>query len=145
MYEETTRIPMIWRMPGRIAAGKTVRTQAGSCDLHPTILDYLSMKDRGAVHGTSLRPFIEGKEDEARPIFCERERGTEGFQRLIRTPEWKYVYSSSGASQLYHLSKDPGETRNLVKEASARPAREKLHAQLDTWMRQTGDRRRLAG
>src|SRR5581483_1729337 len=97
MYEETTRVPLIWRWPGRIAAGKTVRTQAGSCDLSPTILDFLGLKPGGAVHGLSLRPFMDGREDEGRPIFCERERGRDGFQRLIRTLEWKYVYASNGA------------------------------------------------
>src|SRR5262249_8942015 len=141
MYEETTRVPLILRFPGRIGAGKTIRTQAGSCDVNPTILDYLGMKSKGSVHGASLRPFIEGREDESRPIFCERDRGQAIFQRLIRTNEWKYVYASNGASQLYNLAKDPGETRNLLNDAAAKPAREKLHKQLDEWMRQTGDRR----
>ena len=145
MYEETTRVPLILRWPGKIAAGKTVRTQAGSCDLHPTILDYLSLKPRGTVHGASLRNYIEGREDESRPMFCERERGRDGFQRLIRTLDWKYAYNSNGASQLYHLAKDPGETRNLLKDPSAGPVRLKLHGQLAEWMRQTEDGRSLAG
>jgi arylsulfatase A-like enzyme len=141
MYEETTRVPLALRWPGRIKAGTEVRTQAGSCDLHPTILDYLGMKPRAGVHGTSLRPFIDGKEAPDRPIFCERERGPQNFQRLIRTSEWKYCYAANGASQLYNLVKDPGETKNLIAETSARAAREKLHARLGEWMRETGDRR----
>src|SRR5437762_6240485 len=104
------------RLPGRTPAGKVIATQAGSCDLHPTILDYLGFKKRGATHGASLRPYIEGRDDLERPIFCERERGTKYFQRLIRTQEWKYCYASNGASQLYHVAKDPGETRNLMEE-----------------------------
>ena len=50
---------------------------------------------------------------------------------------------ANGASQLYHLEKDPGETKNLMAEPSARAAREKLYARLGRWMRETGDRRVL--
>ena len=145
MYEETTRIPLILRLPGSIPAGKTVSTQAGSCDVQPTVLDYLSLKPRGVIHGASLRPYILGKDDPMRPIFCERERGKDGFQRMIRTNEWKYVYSTNGASQLYRLAKDPGETRNLLDETSALPMRQELHKQLGKWMRETGDARYLPG
>ncbi len=143
MYEETTRVPLLVRWPGRTPARRQVRTQAGSCDLQPTILDYLGLKPRGAIHGTSLRPYIEGAEDLERPIFSERERGKQHFQRLIRTPEWKYCHASNGASQLYNLEKDPGETKNLIAELSARAARDRLHTRLAQWMRETGDSRRL--
>ena len=141
MYEEITRIPLIMRMPATIPAGGVVKTQSGTCDVHPTILDYLSLKPRGPVHGMNLRPYIQGKADSDRPIFCERERGEKNFQRMIRTLEWKYVYNSSGESQLYNLMRDPGETKNLIADASARPARDKLHRQLGAWMRDTGDPR----
>jgi arylsulfatase A-like enzyme len=141
MYEETTRIPLLMRLPGRMPAGKVVETQAGSCDIHPTILDYLGMKQRAPVHGCSLRPYIEGHEDPARPIFIEHDRGKANFQRAIRTLAWTYVYSSSGESQLYHLEKDPGETKNLIADTGAAPTRKKLHADLVQWMRETDDPR----
>src|SRR6185503_3339646 len=105
------------------------------CDIHPTILDYLGMKPRRAVHGTSVRSFVEGREDLDRPIFCERDRGPNIYQRLIRTLDWKYCYASNGASQLYHLAKDPGETKNLMHDPSARAMQQKLHARLGQWMR----------
>ncbi len=141
IYEETTRVPLVMRFPGRMPAGKLVGTQAGSCDLQPTILDYLGIAAPAGIHGRSLRPFIDGREDLERPIFCERERGKQHFQRMIRTLAWKYVYCSSGESQLYHLEKDPGETRNLIGEAAARDVKRKLHGDLSAWMKQTGDAR----
>lgn len=143
MFEETTRVPLIVRWPGRVPVGKTVETHAGSCDIQPTILDYMGMKPRRAIHGISLRPYIEGGEDLERPAFCERERGAQHFQRLIRTHEWKYSYHSNGTSELWNLRKDPGETKNLIDDPSARAVREKLHARLAQWMRETGDARKL--
>jgi arylsulfatase A-like enzyme len=85
---------------------------------------------------------MEGAEDLARPAFCERERGARHFQRLIRTQEWKYVYASDGASQLYNLEKDPGETQNLIKQSGT--PRAELHARLGRWMSETADNRRLS-
>ena len=82
---------------------------------------------------------MDGKEDLTRPIFVERARGREGFQRAIRTIGWKYVFCSSGESQLYNLEKDPGETRNLISDAASAAIRKKLHADLAGWMRQTAD------
>ena len=141
MYEETTRIPLILSYPGKIAAGKVVQTQVGTADVSPTILDYLGWKPAAKVHGRSLRPFIDGKEELDRPIYSEHERGRDGFQRMIRTLEWKYCYCAGWDSQLYNLEKDPGETHNLIDDSSAKAVKQKLHAQLAQWMRETEDPR----
>ena len=65
------------------------------------------------------------------------------FQRLVRTLEWKYSYASSGASQLYNLEKDPGETANLIEDPKAGAARTEMHGRLVRWMRETGDFRKI--
>ena len=147
MYEETTRVPLLLRWPGRIPPGKTIQTQAGSCDVFPTILDYLGLSVPSNLAGQSLKGFIEGKEDIDRPIFAERDRGASGgtgsgqFQRLIRTHEWKYSYNSRGDSQLFHLAADPGETENVISEPSARGAKQRMHSALVGWMQETNDPR----
>ncbi len=147
MYEETTRVPLLLRYPARIPAGKTIKTHAGTCDISPTILDYLGVGVAETLAGQSLRAYIDDSEDMDRPMFAERDRsawGSEGpphFQRLIRTQEWKYVYHSRGDSQLYDLAKDAGETRNLIDDRAARSARRKLHGDLVRWMGDTNDPR----
>ena len=147
MYEETTRVPLLLRWPGRVPSGTTIKTQAGSCDVSPTILDYLGLPVPAKLAGQSLRGFIDGEEELDRPIFAERDRGASGetagghFQRLIRTHEWKYSYHSRGDSQIYHLAADPGETKNLIREPSARGAVQHMHAELVRWMQETNDPR----
>ena len=147
MYEETTRVPLLLRCPGHVPAARTIRTQAGTCDLSPTILDYLGLPVPSGLAGSSLRTFIEGGEELDRPIFAERDRAAWGedggrhFQRLIRTQQWKYSYHSVGDSQLYNLRDDPGETRNLVHEQSFRSEKRSLHRDLLRWMKQTRDPR----
>jgi arylsulfatase A-like enzyme len=139
IYEETTRVPLLLRFPGVIPAGRVIQTQAGSCDLQPTILDYAGLPAPAGIHGRSLRGFIEGREDLDRPIFNERGRGRENIQRTIRTLEWKYAYSSGGGSQLYNLRKDPGETRNLLDDPASVAVKRKLHGDLRRWMKDTED------
>ncbi len=147
MYEETTRVPLLLRYPERIPAGRTIRTHAGTCDIAPTVLDYLGRRSPETFAGRSLRSVIDGSEDMDRPMFAERDRsawGSEGpphFQRLIRTHEWKYCYHSRGTSQLHDLVNDPGETRNLIDERAARNARRKMHTDLVRWMSETNDPR----
>lgn len=147
MYEETTRVPLLLRCPGCVPAGATIRTQAGTCDVSPTILDYLGLPVPRGLAGTSLRAFIEDGDDLDRPIFAERDRpawGEEGerhFQRLIRTHQWKYSYHSVGDSQLYNLQDDPGETRNLIHQQSFQGEKRRLHRALFRWMKQTNDPR----
>ena len=147
MYEETTRVPLLLRFPGRVPAGETIQTQAGICDISPTILDYLGLPVPSGLGGISLRTFIEGGEDPDRPIFAERDRaawGAEGerhFQRLIRTQQWKYSYHSVGDSQLYNLQDDPGETKNLIDEQSFLSEKRRLHRGLFRWMQETNDPR----
>ena len=143
MYEETTRVPLILRLPGGIPDGRVVRTQSGSCDIRPTILDYLGMRPPSRTHGVSLRGYIDGDEYPSRPMFAERERGAENFQRLIRTEEWKFVYSSDGRSQLYNLAQDPGETHNLAQNPEFDAVRTRLSARLRRWMEETDDSRVL--
>ena len=147
MYEETTRVPLVVRFPGRVPAGRTVKTHAGTADISPTILDYLGLSVPDGLGGRSLKPFIDGREDLDRPMFSERDRSNwdvesrANFQRLIRTHEFKYSYHSRGDSQLYDLANDPGETRNLIDDPAARSVRRRLHERLVRWMRDTSDPR----
>ena len=142
-YDELTRIPLILRLPGNARAGTLVHTPSSTCDIDPTILDLLGLPVPAGLHGRSLRPFIEGKSELERQVFCERttslSKPNTHFHRALSTTEWKYDYQTPGGSQLFHVSKDPGETKNLIDERSARPALKTLHASLRAWMRDTGD------
>ena len=120
IYEETTRIPLLMRLPGKIPAGRVVAPRPGSADLRPTILDYLGFPAPEGVHGQQPAP-LHGRQGRPRPprLRPNATRGRDDFQRAIRTIGWKYVFCSSGESQLYNLEKDPGETRNLIADAAS--------------------------
>jgi arylsulfatase A-like enzyme len=102
----------------------------------------------GVFAGHSFMPVLFGLVVAApRPAFGER---TEGIYS-IRTPEWKYIYNPDnltpeclerrgnkstpfviGREELYRVSEDPGETRNVVAD-NAEAARE-LRKRLVAWV-----------
>jgi arylsulfatase A-like enzyme len=139
-YEEIVRVPMIFRFPPTIPAGKALNMQASSVDLMPTMLDYAGQPIPGSVQGRTLRGFLDGKQkpDDA-PAFCERGLDGPSALRMIRTTDWKYCAYGDGRRELFYLSADPGEVKNLAQASECKPQREKLEEQLLAWMERTKD------
>ncbi len=58
---------------------------------------------------------------------------------MIRTLEWKLVRRPDEVSELYDLTADPRELRNVYPEPAYRKVRERLERQLLDWLVQTSD------
>ena len=125
-------MPLIMRYPGVIKPGTVIDTHANTVDLAPTFLDYAGQKTPSGCQGVSLRPLLEGKaKDDDRPGFSERGLGDKGgWNRMIRTRDWKYAYFSDGRRELFNLAKDPGELKNLAADSSASSDMKSLHKKL---------------
>ncbi len=123
IYEGGQRVPLMVRWPGHIEEGSVSDTVVGPIDLYPTILDALGIeKPQGhVIDGLSFLPVLEqeGK--------LEREALFTWFPHLIpaasvRAGEWKLIYrwephrDYPEIRELYDLSKDIGETKNLAAE-----------------------------
>ena len=58
--EATVRIPLIFRQPGRIPAGRTSDLMVANYDFLPSVLDYLGLQERLPaslrIAGEELRP-----------------------------------------------------------------------------------------
>jgi arylsulfatase A-like enzyme len=78
-YEELSHIPLIVRVPG-VGEGKRVSSFVQSCDIAPTIIDYLGVKSETKTHGNislaapgtedmqghSLIPLVQGEVEKVR-------------------------------------------------------------------------------
>ena len=95
------------------AESKTVLAQAQLIDIFPTLLDFLHIlpsKDlKKRIQGRSLVPAIKGN---AGVDFNKYTYGNTPGRKFVRTPRWKLIHRS-GASRLYDLKNDPGETKNV--------------------------------
>lgn len=139
-YDEVIRVPLIFRYPPAIRAGQVLDMSANSVDLMPTILDYAEMPIPKTVQGRSLRPILDGtvKPDD-RPAFCERGLDGRRAMRMIRTADWKCSVYGDGRRELFRLTDDPGEIRNLANDPAHAAERRGLERRLRDWMHQTND------
>jgi arylsulfatase A-like enzyme len=112
-FEEAFRVPLLIRWPARIRAGTVIEEPATGADLAPTLLDLAGIEVPGHLHGRSLRAALLGESSHA-PEFAYGSLGEgEYLSRSFRSTETKLVLGR-GRPQLYDLSSDPGETRNLL-------------------------------
>jgi len=123
VYDTTIAVPLIFRCPGRVPAGRRVEAQVRLIDLAPTVLDLLGMPPLPDAQGTSLWPLISGRSADLNlaaysETFYPRLNMGYSWYRAWRRDGWKYIHAK--VPELYHVSEDPREEHNL---AAAEPER----------------------
>lgn len=117
LYDESSKVPLIFSWPGHISKNKTDTTHlASGLDIMPTLCDYAGIKPPKNMRDSSLRSILEGKSVPAnRYIVTEVSTNT---GRMVRTPSFKYItYKDNPVEQFFDMRGDPGETKNLAKES----------------------------
>ena len=139
-YDDLMRVPLLMRLPGVIPAGSTSSAMVSSVDLPTTFLDYLGAAPLPKAHGRTLRGVVEGKDKGNEVVYGERgEPKTPAAARMIRTREWKLCLLPKGAHELYDLTKDPGETRNVYPDPANAGVVKELKERLRKHMLEVGD------
>ena len=134
MYENSVKVPALFRHPGRVPAGAVSGAMVSQYDFLPTLLGYLGIPDPAdpTLPGRSFLPVLLGQAAEAREEVVVYDEY--GPVRMIRTREWKYVHRfPEGPHELYDLLSDPDERKNLVDEESRKPVVEDMRQRLQTW------------
>lgn len=117
-YQPALHVPLILRGPG-IEPGQTIDTRLGLVDLMPTFLQLLEVPlPAGAdLDGLSFEGLLRGGESEAdRQVYFETLLGQEdrNWAPLTGLYSEDRKLISVPRPELYDLTTDPGETRNLV-------------------------------
>ncbi len=126
-YEGGHRVPAIARWPGRIQPG-TTDALAATFDLYPTIMELANSGSvRETLDGVSLAPLLfERRPLPERSLFW-RMRG----EAAVRQGQWKLVRNPASPLELYDLSADIGESRDL---AGSEPEKvDELSVALSEW------------
>ena len=58
---------------------------------------------------------------------------------MIRSKDWKYVRRLYDTDELYDLTRDPEEVRNLIDDPKFEPVRRELAEAMLDWFLETGD------
>ena len=131
-YEEVTRVPLTISAPGRFAGGQKVDALVQLFDLAPTILEWAGVTPDPTFEAQSLNPALEGKPLGGRDhVFCEQAgdvnmTGT-SYLTMVRSKTHKLVhFSDRDEGQLFDLTSEAGETRNLWNDAFASETKQDL-------------------
>ena len=106
LYHETTRIPLIVKLPGR-HAGRRVAAPVQQIDVAPTILDLIGAPANASLKGRSLRPLLDGTGTIADTgIYAEAfySRYHFGWSELLSLTDERYRYVKAPKPELYDLS-----------------------------------------
>lgn len=120
MYNETTRIPLMIKPPGKKEHNLTEQL-ASTVDLYATILDIAGYLPQNWQAGHSLLPLLTEPDKAVRRYAvseCVSAFPLIAMQRMYREGQMKYVFNSGGEDELYDLENDPLEMHNLVQESA---------------------------
>lgn len=120
-YEGGHRIPFIARWPGKIEAGSVSGYTCSLTDIFATVADLAGgeLPEDAAEDSISMLPVLQGKEAPTKPfgeIFIQGDGKDEAI--AVCTGTWKLIVRKKDEKvsyELFDLTKDPAETKNLAK------------------------------
>lgn len=116
LYEGGIRVPMIVRWPGRVPAGEMCSLPWAQWDLMATLADLAGAPQPSDTDGISVVPTLMGQTERQvtrEYLYWEYQQGK---QQAVRMGRWKAVRVGGTMEpiELYDLSTDPGESRNVA-------------------------------
>jgi arylsulfatase A-like enzyme len=135
VYEEVVRIPLIIKFPRGQDEKMSVEDRVQLTDIIPTILAKLEIPIpetvQGDVIGGASHPIIVESFQHFDYTKMYGERFDNDWRALYKASA-KYIWTRDGESQLFNLSKDPGEMNDLAAEHSEQL--ESLENEMSEWM-----------
>ncbi|HSL12417.1 MAG TPA: sulfatase [Actinomycetota bacterium] len=121
-YDESIRVPMVIRYD-RVTSARVEPRMALNIDLAPTLADLAGVEPPD-TDGTTLRPLLDGRADVAwRDRFLIEH--LEGANQVttycaVRSERWLFVRYRDGFEEVYDVTADPFQLRNVADEVPDR-------------------------
>jgi arylsulfatase A-like enzyme len=111
LWEEATRAPLIWCVPGLTREGGVCERTVDFMTIFPTLTDLCGIATPSHVQGPSIRPLLANPRAAWNlPALTTYKRGN----HAVRTEAWRYIRYADGGEELYDEVHDPYEWTNLV-------------------------------
>ena len=113
LYDSTTHVPLLVKLPEQRESGRTVEAQVRTTDIMPSILEVLGVPAPANLDGESLQPFLVGTGATPRTVIGETEyplRFGWAPLRSVRKEGLKFIEAPK--PELYDLPSDPNELQN---------------------------------
>lgn len=126
LWEEATRVPLIWVGPGVTTSGRCDAT-VEFLSIYPTLCDLAGLPKPDFLEGVSIRPLLSNPQAEwTRPALS-----TFRFNNhAVRSVQYRYIRYANGEEELYDEKADPYEWTNLA----ANPELGSVKADLARWI-----------
>jgi len=113
LWEEATRAPLIWVVPGVTKPGVICDRPVDFMSIYPTLTALCGIATPSHVEGSNIRPLLA----DARANWTTPAVMTYRFNNhSARTNEWRYIRYENGDEELYDERKDPNEYVNLANQ-----------------------------
>jgi choline-sulfatase len=116
LYRETTRVPLVVKLPARRRAGLRVSAPVQLIDLVPTLLDAVKAPHDAALRGRSVFPLFDGGTIPEQGLYAEAlyPRYHFGWSEIYALTDARFRFIRAPRDELYDISLDPGERQNLA-------------------------------
>lgn len=127
LWQQATRSPLIVRVPDNAANGSRCTKPVSLVDLYPTLIDLCGLPPREDLDGRSIAPLVRDPQAEwPWPAIITHSPHWHGPNHAIRTERWHYIRYSDGGEELYDMTADPLQWRNLADKAEHAAAKDEL-------------------
>ena len=118
LFDIGARVPFMVRAPGLTKGGTESQAMVELIDIFPTLAHLTGLEPPAHLQGQSLRPLLGHPErlGKTKYAYSIVSRG-EHLGYALRDQRWRYGKWPDG-EELYNLSNDPEEKRNLAKNAN---------------------------
>lgn len=124
LWEESTRVPLIFSVPGNNQQRNVVSTRpVGLIDIYPTLVELCGLPEKEGLQGRSLVPLLNDPNlPWDHPVLTTHHPGN----HAIRSERWRYIRYANGDEELYDHRYDPNEFRNLAGDPEYAPVIKRL-------------------
>jgi iduronate 2-sulfatase len=127
LWEEATRSPLIWIVPGLTKPGSICNRSVDFMHIYPTLCDLCGLPTPKHVQGESIRWLLEKPDAPcSKPALITYKYKN----HAVRNDQWRYIRYENGDEELYHNAEDPFEWTNLAKQSQYDP----MKAELSKWL-----------
>ena len=114
LFDIGAKVPFLVRVPGVTKGGTSSQAMVELIDIYPTLADLTGLTPPAHLQGVSLRPLLNHPERPGgkKHAYSVVSRGPK-LGHALRSPRWRYGNWPDG-EELYNLTRDPEEKRNLA-------------------------------
>ncbi len=139
LYDETIHVPLLFKLPGELLAGRRVAARVRLVDVAPTLLSMLSLPLPPTFQGQSLVPLMKPSQKPLAELSAYAETDYPhrafGWSALRSMRTGKYLFVRAPKRELYDESEDKDAQHNLA--ASSPAVTDTLQSQLDEFHERT--------